>query len=92
MVSGVLRRYAAFGGRATRAEFWGFALASVIVFVVIGFLAGFGAALSPGEAPIKRCRWLCMGLAWLFRAWRLWQGGFMTPGFRGVWGWRCWFR
>ena len=42
--AGVLRKYAAFGGRATRTEYWLFTLAQIIVFVALGALAAVGAS------------------------------------------------
>ena len=47
--AGVLRKYAAFGGRATRTEYWLFTLAQIIVFVALGVLAGVGAS---GDVPV----------------------------------------
>lgn len=48
---GVLRKYATFSGRATRSEYWLFALMQLVVFVALGVLAGIGASLNPGEVP-----------------------------------------
>ena len=45
--AGVLRKYAAFGGRATRTEYWLFALAQIIVFVALGVLAAVGGSVAP---------------------------------------------
>ncbi len=39
-----LRKYAVFSGRATRAEFWWWVLAVVIVSVVVSIVDGFIAA------------------------------------------------
>ena len=86
MVSGVLRRYAAFGGRATRSEFWGFVAASVIVFVVIGFLAGFGAALSPGEAPIMALPLVAYGVGMVVPGLAIMTRRFHDAGFSGWMG------
>ena len=47
--AGVLRKYAAFSGRATRTEYWLFALAQIIVFVALGALAVVGAS---GDFPV----------------------------------------
>ena len=48
---GVLRKYAVFSGRATRAEYWWFMLTHFIVVMALGVLAGIGASLNPGELP-----------------------------------------
>ena len=45
--AGVLRKYAAFSGRATRTEYWLFILAQIIVFVALGALAAVGGAVAP---------------------------------------------
>ena len=45
-----LRKYADFGGRATRAEFWWWALATVIVGLVLGTVDSFINVLAGGYA------------------------------------------
>jgi uncharacterized membrane protein YhaH (DUF805 family) len=48
---GVLKKYAVFGGRARRKEYWMFFLFNLIVSFVIGFVAGFlGAVLDMGAS------------------------------------------
>jgi uncharacterized membrane protein YhaH (DUF805 family) len=45
----VLKKYAVFGGRARRKEYWMFFLFNIIISFVIGFVTGFlGAALGIG--------------------------------------------
>ena len=44
---GVLRKYAVFRGRATRTEYWLFALAQIIVFVALGVLTAVGGSVAP---------------------------------------------
>ena len=83
MIGGFLRKYAAFGGRATRSEFWGFALASVIVFAVIGFLAGFGAMLSPGELPIMAMPLVAYGVGMVVPGLAAMTRRFHDAGFSG---------
>ena len=48
---GVLQKYVEFGGRATRAEFWWFQLAHIIVLIALAILAVIGASMMP-ELPI----------------------------------------
>ena len=45
------RKYVAFGGRATRAEFWWFALFSVLVFVGLGIVELLLEAAAQSRAP-----------------------------------------
>lgn len=44
---GVLQKYVEFGGRATRAEFWWFQLAHIVVLVALAILAVIGASVMP---------------------------------------------
>ena len=46
---GVLSKYVGFGGRATRTEYWLFALVNIIIHVVLGVVGG-ALSLTAGDA------------------------------------------
>lgn len=47
-VTRFFKKYATFSGRASRSEFWWWYLVNVVVAIVLGILAGVGAATSEG--------------------------------------------
>ena len=82
---GVLSNYVGFGGRATRTEYWLFALASVIVSIVLG-IVGNVLGLTIGEgAGATNILSLAYGLAVLLPSLAVMVRRFHDGGYSGWW-------